>query len=125
MSDIVGTIAKVGIGGFFYRVAADADLKDGKPKFKNEAEHTTGGSFRKMTAQSQEVESVSLRVNSQELARLQSAAASRDDLNLSYETADGSVYRGQGWIDFDGRQTATGKVEVKLFPRGGWTLFSA
>lgn len=125
MSDIVGTPVKVGIGGFIHRVAADADFKDGKPKIKNEAEHTTGGSFRKMTAQSQEVESVPLRVNSQELARLQSAAESRDDLNLMYENADGCVYRGQGWIDFDGRQTATGKVEVKLFPRSGWTLFSA
>jgi hypothetical protein len=123
--DTVGTPNKVTIGGFTYRVAADADFKDGKPAYKNEAEETTGGTFRKMTKQSQEVESVTLKVNADELEQLRNAAKSKDELNLAYETVEGSVYRGQGFIDFDGRQTASGKVEVKLFPRNGWTPFIA
>jgi hypothetical protein len=78
-----------------------------------------------MTKQSQEVESVTLKVNADELEQLRNAAKSKDELNLAYETVEGSVYRGQGFIDFDGRQTASGKVEVKLFPRNGWTPFIA
>ncbi|MBU1080906.1 MAG: hypothetical protein KKB59_10510 [Spirochaetes bacterium] len=123
--DIVGTPNKVGIGGFQYRVAADADFKHGKPAYKNEGEETTGGTFRKMTKQSQEVESVTLKVNADELERLKEAAESKKPLNLSYETVEGSVYRGQGFIDYDGRQTASGKVEVKMFPQNGWTSFTA
>jgi hypothetical protein len=123
--DIVGTPKAVTINGYTYRVAADADFKHGKPAYKNEAEETTGGSLRKMTKQDEGVESVSLKVNADELEKLKAVAASTDDVKLSYETRDGSVYRGQGFIDFDGSQTASGKVEVKLFPKNGWTPFIA
>jgi len=119
--DIVGTPKKVSIAGVGYRVAADADFKDAKPAFKNEAEQTTGGTFREMVSQPQEVESVTLVVNGDDLDRLKAVQESQDDVTLSYETRAGDAYSGKGWIDFDSRQTASGKLEVKLFPRDGWT----
>jgi hypothetical protein len=123
MKDVVGSIDKIVLAGTTFRVAADADFKDGKPAYKNEAEETTGGTFRKMTKQSVEVESVSLKVNGDELATLQAIAESPDDITMAYVTAAGDTYRASGFIDFDGRQTQSGKVEIKLFPRQGWTLF--
>lgn len=122
--DIVGSIAAVNIGGYAFRAAGDSDIKDGKPEYKNSGEVVSGGGvFRKMEAQDNTVEGVSLRVNDEELERLKEFAKSADDLNLSYTLRSGSVYRGQGFIDFDGRQTMTGKVDVKMTSVTGWTYF--
>lgn len=121
--DIVGTPQKLTLAGLTLRVAADADPKDGKPAYKNEAVPTTGSSFRKMTKQDSGAENWSVIVNSDELAKLQSMAKSTDDITMSYETAAEDVYRATGFIDFDGRQQAAGKVELKLYPRSSWSKF--
>jgi hypothetical protein len=123
--DVYGTPIKLTLGGTTFRVAADADPKDGKPSIKNEGEQTTGGLFRKMTAQDEAAESWTLKVNGDELSQLKAIAESSDDITMSYETRAGDVYRATGFIDYDGRQQASGKVELKLFPRNGWTPFIA
>lgn len=121
--DVVGTPNKLNLGGLSLRVAADASPKGGKPASKNEGEMTTGGLFRKMTSQSQESESWSVLANGDEIDQLKSIAESTDDITMSYETKAGDVYRATGFIDFDGIDHGTGKVELKLFPRQGWTSF--
>lgn len=121
--DIVGTPLKLTLGGLTLRVASDADPKDGKPEYKNEAVTTTGSAFRKMTKQDGVSESWSVIVNADELEKLMAMAKSKDDMTLSYETAAEDVYRATGFIDFDGRQQAGGKVDLKLFPRKTWAPF--
>lgn len=121
--DIVGTPVKLTLGGLTLRCAADADPKDGKPEYKNESVPTTGSAFRKMTKQDGVSESWSVIVNADELEKLIAMAKSKDDITMSYETAAEDVYRATGFIDFDGRQQASGKVDLKLFPRKPWTKF--
>ena len=127
MSDIVGTPRKAVIGGITFRVAADSAVKHGKPKYKNEAEPSTGGNFRKMTLQDEAIESLTLLVNGDELETLKSFAESTDDITLAVKTAEGATYSATGFIDFDSRDASTGKVDVKLIPTDsdGWTYFSA
>jgi hypothetical protein len=127
MSDIVGTPKKAVIGGITFRVAADAAPKHGKPQYKNEAESTTGGNFRKMTLQDEAIESLTLIVNGDELAELQDMAESTDEITLAVKTAEGATYSSTGFIDFDSRDASTGKVDIKMIPTvsAGWTYFSA
>jgi hypothetical protein len=121
--DIVGTPDKLTLGGLTLRVAADADPKDGKPEYKNESVTTTGSAFRKMTKQDGVAENWSVIVNADELEKLQAIAKSTDDITMSCTTKASDVYRASGFIDFDGRQQASGKVDLKLFPRKTWTKF--
>jgi hypothetical protein len=123
--NIVGTIQKVVLAGVTYRVAADADAAHGKPQYKNEVEQTTGGGIRKMTLQNDTVESVSLKVNADELAQLKALAESTDDITMSYVTMAGDTYRTTGFIDYESASTMTGKLDIKMFPTAvdGWVLF--
>lgn len=121
--DIVGTPDKLTLGGLTLRVAADADPKDGKPPYKNEIVVTTGSSFRKMTKQDEGAENWSVIVNADELEKLKSMAKSTDDITMSCTTKAGDVYKATGFIDYDGRQQASGKVDLKLYPRTSWSKF--
>jgi hypothetical protein len=123
--NIVGTPKSVTINGYTYNVAADAELKHGKPKYKNEPEPTTGATFRKMTLQDEGVEGVKLKVNASELEQIKAVAESTDSVTLAYATIDGSVYHGSGFIDYESRSTSDGVVEVKLYPESGWVPFIA
>jgi hypothetical protein len=121
--DIVGSPVGVSIGGYAFRVDSGADFKDAKPEFKNTEELTSGEPLRKMETISREVESVTLKVNDEEAEMLKAFNDQPDSLKLSYTLRSGSTYQGEGWIEYEGRQTATGKAEVKLHSPGGWTYF--
>ena len=122
--DIVGPGGKLVLGGITFRLAADANVNHGAPTHKNEAVAVSGGgNLRKMTQTTQELKSVSVLTNADELEVLRDLAAGPDDITMAYTSAAGDVFRATGFIDFEGREAESGKVELTLYPRDGWTSF--
>ena len=122
--DVSGSIFKVAIGGITYRVATDADLSVPGVRYKNEAIASSGGNFRKMTRQAEEVKSCVLLVSGDERATLKALAESLTNVTLSYTTADGSSYKAaSGWINFETWSSQDSKAAVSLFPTDTWESF--
>ena len=125
MSTSVGSIRKVVIDGVSYDVMGDANLNFKRSKYEKEGIATSGNPLIKMTKRVENVESVDLAVSVPEMEVLSGKANSIVDSTLSFEFADGSVYRGTGHIHFDGYESETGKSTLTMIPVGDWTPFSA
>lgn len=123
MGKVVGSIRKVTIDGVSFNAAADADFKQTRGSFANEAIATSGENMRKMVKRVETTEGVDLITTPADYETLKEKADSGKDFPMSYTTADGSVYRADGWIEVESRSTADGKTGVKMFPRGTWEAF--
>ena len=126
MSDraTVGTVISLTLDGYTYSPTADADPSDGKPRFKNTVEMSTGRAFLKKVRQSQEVSGFTLKVTGDELEQLKELNDRIDPFPMSYKNAAEDVYKGQGWIDLDSRKAQSGNCEVILLvDENGWTPF--
>ena len=126
MSDraTVGTVISLTLDGNTYFPTADADPSDGKPKFKNTVEMSSGRAFYKMVRQSQAVEGFTLKVTGDELEQLKELNDRIDPFPMSYKNAAEEVYKGQGRIDLDARKAQSGNCEVILLvDENGWTQF--
>jgi hypothetical protein len=122
--DVTGPGGKLTLNGTTFRLAADANVNHGAPTHKNEAVAVSGGgNLRKMTQTTQEMKSLSVLTNADELEVLRGFAASTEDITMAYTSPAGDVWRATGWIDFEGRESESGKVELTLYPRDGWTSF--
>jgi len=121
--DVSGSIVKAAINGVTYRVAADADLSVTPAQFKNEAIASSGGNFRKMGKQAEEVKNCVLLVNADEKATLKGLAENVATVTLSYTTAAGDVYRATGWINFDSWTSQDSKATLSMFPTDKWESF--
>ena len=44
---------------------------------------------------------------------------------MSFELADGTIYRGTGQVNFESYESETGKSTCTLIPEGEWTPFVA
>jgi hypothetical protein len=122
--DLAGSITKVAINGVTYRVATDADLSRPGGKFKNEAMASSGGNFRKMTKQPEEVKSCVLLVNADEAATLKALNDGIVNVTLSYTNAAGDSFKAaSGWINFDTWTTQDSKATLSMFPSDTWESF--
>lgn len=124
--DIAGTLRKVTIDGITYDVMADTNVTETGSAFENEAIPTSGKNMKKMTRRPENRESVVLACNGDERELLRAAADSpRTNIPLSYETAAGDVFRADGWIEFENRETEENRATIQMHPRTEWDQFVA
>lgn len=122
---VSGSIRKVVIDGLPLNAAADGNF--GKtPKLTKEAVRHSGGNMIKITLASGNVEGAKLICTPSEYATLESKADERTSYSMSYEMADGSVWRGVGQIALDNYESEEHSVEITMIPDSGtWELFAA
>ena len=121
----VGTVLSVTLDGNIFFPTADSDLTDGKPKYENSVEMSSGRAFRKMVRQDQSISGLTLKVTSDELELLKGLNDRIEPFPMSYKNAAEDVYKGSGWIKLDTRKSQSGNAGVELLPdEKGWTLFN-
>ncbi len=106
---------------------ADANITQKNSPFENEGIPTSGETMQKKTRIAQVAESVALATNVDEDKILVDLSARTDKYPMSYQTADGSIYRTTGFIVYENRETESGTTTIQLVPASadGWKLFSA
>jgi hypothetical protein len=127
MSDISGTIRKVTLNGVTYRVPMDVNLTFNRSAYETEGIPSTGNTMMKKILRMPTVEGCVLLTNPEEAERLNSLAESIDNFTMSFELADGSIYRGNGQINYENWETEENRSTVTLIPDkalNAWTLFS-
>jgi len=120
---ISGTLRKVTLDGVTFDVFADSDIKEVGSSHENSSIPTSGANLRKMVARSESREGLTLVCDGAGFALLKSLAEKLTDFPMSYEDASGDVYRANGWIEFEGRQTAENKATISMHPRDTWSQF--
>lgn len=125
--DISGSIRKLVLAGVTFDVVADADLSEVGSQYENTAIQTSGRALRKMVRRTQSVDNVKIACNGAEKDMLKSYADKTDIITMCYQTADGSQFKTQGFIEFKSRTTADMTAEVTMIPtaRNGWESFLA
>lgn len=125
MGEATGTLRKVVLDGVTFDVMSDANINFKRSKFEKEGQATSGKTLVKMTKRVQNVESVDLGCTPAEMEDIAAKADSIADITMSFQLADGSVYKGKGHVHFDGYESDTGKITLTLIPTGEWTPFLA
>lgn len=121
---MAGSLRKVTLDGQTFNVAADANLSQTAGQEKEGIRHT-GGTTIKTTLKTATVESVDLIVDGNQFLDLQELAERNVAFPMSYEEESGDVWRAQGQINLDARETETTKVSVVLIPVSKWEAFLA
>ena len=122
---VSGSIRKVLIDGLSFNAAADGNFAK-TPKVEKEPVRHSGGNMIKVTLASGNVESVKLICSPAEYDILQGKADEQDSFAMSYEMADGSVWRTSGAIMLDNHESEENSVEITMIPETGtWDLFAA
>jgi len=120
-----GSIRKVLIDGLSFKAAADANFAR-TPKLEKEAVPHSGGNSVKVTRAASNVEGVKLLCTPAEYEILEGLSDRLDNFPMSYEMADGSVWRSDGTISLDNYESEEHSVEVTMIPSSGeWELFAA
>lgn len=126
MADTVGTPRNVNLNGISKDVMSDANISQAHERYENEGVPTSGRTLQKKTAKAQQAESVDIACNAAEYEEILSLSARTDSFPMSYEDAEGNIYRATGFIRIDSpRETETGKVTLHLITENGWSLFQA
>jgi hypothetical protein len=123
MRNSTGTLRGIMIDGVSYDVMSDCNISFSPTNYEVSGIATTGKTLFQMKKRIQEVESVDLGVDPEEIGSLKSKAESLADLTMAFTLADGSVFRGTGRIHFDKYESETGKATLKLIPNGEFTPF--
>jgi len=122
---VSGSIRKVLIDGISYNAAADGNFAK-TPKLEKEAVPHSGGNMVKVTRASGNVEGAKLICTPAEFATLEGKADELGTYAMSYELADGSVFRSTGTIMLDNYESEEHSVEITMIPESGtWELFAA
>lgn len=119
----VGTMRSFMIAGVTYRIAGDAAASQILSKFENTMIPTSGKAMRQMTARIPAVESFVLITSEGEAEQLRNIANAVQLVNMSYTTASGAEYTTTGTIEFENRETDTGRTTLQLLPEEDWVLF--
>ena len=122
---ISGSIRNVTIDGVSYDVLGDSNFSEVGSQYMNEAVPTSGKNIRKMTRRVQSVSSVIIACEGSEKGRLETISDSNQDVSMSYETANGDVFRCDGFIEFESRETDENRGTLTLIPRDKWSPFLA
>lgn len=120
-----GTPRRVTLDGVTYSVMADANLSRMKGRFENSEVVTTGGIHKKSTLRAQKVESVSLFATEEEAEALKLLSERESNFPMSYETANGDIFRAVGFIEFASHDTDALLAEIMMVPESvdGFVLF--
>ncbi len=119
-----GSIRKVLIDGFSFNAAADANFAK-TPQIEKEAIRHSGGNATKVTLASGNVESMKLICTPVEYSILEGKAEDNSGFSMSYEMADGSVWRTSGAIVLGNFESEEHSVEITMIPSTGkWDLFA-
>jgi hypothetical protein len=122
---VSGSIRKVLIDGLSFNAAADGNFAK-TPKLEKEAVRHSGGNAVKVTLASGNVESAKMICSPTEYATLESKADETGSFAMSYELADGSVFRSTGTFAMDNYESEENSVELTMIPEtGSWELFAA
>lgn len=122
---VSGSIRKVLIDGLSFNAASDANFAK-TPKVEKEAVPHSGGNMIKVTKASGNVESGKLVCTPSEYETLEGKADEIPFYPMSYEMADGSVWRTEGTIVLDNYESEEHSVEITMIPGDGtWQLFAA
>lgn len=122
---VSGSIRKVTLNGLAFNASADANFAK-TPKVEKEAVPHSGGNMVKRTTASGNVEGAKLICTPVEYDTLEGFADDLDSFSMSYEMADGSVFRTTGQISLDNYESEEHSVEVTMIPETGtWELFAA
>jgi len=122
---VSGSIRKVLIDGLSFNAAADGNFAK-TPKLEKEATPHSGGNMIKVTRMSGNVESVKLITTPTEYETLETLADRATSFPMSYEMADGSVWRSDGAISLANFESEEHSVELTMIPATGtWDLFAA
>ena len=122
---VSGSIRKATLDGVPYEVAADSNISEVGSAYQNELVPSSGGNMRKMTKRAEQREGLVLLVDASERSNLRTLADRDTAFPMSYTTADGSVYRATGWIEFENRETEENRAAITLLPEGEWEEFIA
>lgn len=125
MGDISGTPRKVTLDGITFDAMADTNITETGGAFENEAVPTSGRNMKKMTRRPENREGVTLAANGNERALLKELSERTTDFPMSYTTAAGDVYRADGWIEFENRETEENRATIQMHPRTTWVPFIA
>lgn len=123
--DVSGSIRKVVLDGISFDAIMDTNISETGSAYENDRIATSGKSFKKMTKRVEKAESVVLKANADEKELLKGLAERLDDFPMSYTTADGSVFRTKGSIEFEGRETMENRATIQMHPADTWEIFSA
>lgn len=122
---VSGSIRKVLLDGLSFNAAADGNFAK-TPRLEKEAVVHSGGNMFKHTKMSGNVESGKLICAPAEYVVLEGLADGLSSFPMSYEQADGSVWRTEGTISLDNYETEENSVEITMMPSTGtWELFAA
>jgi hypothetical protein len=127
MSDISGTIRKVTLTGVTYRIPADVNLTFNLSPYETEGIASTGKTMFKKVLRMPTIENLILLTNPLEAEALKDLAVGIDSFTQAIEMADGSVYRGNGQINYENWETEENRSTLTLIPDKAlkaWTLFS-
>lgn len=119
-----GTIKKVRLDLNDFKPPADVNATQNPDRQIEEIAHA-GGNSTKETLQAETVESVTLIVSDAQLVILNELLTRTKPFPMSYQLASGSIYRADGWINHEGRETEEGRLDVKLIPETNWEPFIA
>lgn len=123
MAVVTGSIRKLTLDGLPFNVAPDTNISEIGSAYENSAVAGSSFNIKKMMKRSETRENVVLLTDSEEREALRELADRTEDFPISYETAEGSTFRTDGWIDFENRETEESRSTIKLFPRTRWRLF--
>lgn len=122
---VSGSIRKVLVDGLLFNAAADGNFAK-TPKVEKEALRHSGGNMIKVTLASGNVEGVKLLCTTAEYDILEDKADDNSGFSMSYEMADGSVWRTSGSIMLGNFESEEGSVEITMIPLSGiWQPFAA
>jgi len=123
MGNVVGTPRNLMIEGITYRFAADVNISQMLSIYENVMLPSSGDAMLQKTKRTPNFESVTLLTNPEEADQIKRFADSTDLLNMSVTLADGSTYSARGQINFENRETDTGRATIVIMPENDWVLF--
>lgn len=124
---VTGSIRKVTLDGVTFNAMGDANLSQIKGAFTNESLPTSGKNVQKKTRRPQNVESVNLQCDSEEAELIKALSERTSNFPMSYQVANGDVFRAVGFINFENHDTENGTAAIVMMPESidGFTLFGA
>lgn len=119
---VSGSIRKVLLNGLSLNAAADANPAR-QPTQENEGVRHSGGVSKKVTLMLGAVESLKLIVDDVEYGILQGLSEQIGNFPMSYQKADGTTSRCNGFINLDNYEAEENSVEITMTSEtGSWDV---
>jgi hypothetical protein len=125
MGNNVGSLRKCVLDGVTYDVMSDCNVTFKNSGREMEFISTSGKTLYKMKKLVKSVESLELGCTPREHDAIAALAEGLAEITLSFTLAEGTTYKAKGKIGYEGYESESGKVKIKLIPNGDWTPFYA